>query len=172
MLKVIGIGLVLMGSSGYGMRLYLDLKEGTWHLRWWIMLLERVMDEVEHQNLSLPECICLELKHASDDYKGMLEEILRKYEMDGRNGISHCFREAVLKRALRLPLKKEEKEIITNLLEELPIYNQEMQIKLLNHKKVQLEKCLLDRERELREKKKVYTSLGVMGGLLLILILV
>ena len=72
----------------------------------------------------------------------------------------------------KVPLTAAEKELLKGLFEEMPIYDPEMQIKLLSGKKQQLERMLLKRENELAEKKKLYTTLGVMAGLLLILILI
>lgn len=172
MLKVIGVSLILAGSSGYGMRLYLDLKEGIWHIRWWVLMIERLISMINHQNRSLPECVRLEMERHEMPYKSIFLEVYQLYEEGGRSDMISCYRSKLAKEVGGLPLRKIEKDIVVNLLEDFPMYDREMQIKLLQHKKLQLEKCLLEREKELAEKKKLYTTLGVMVGLLLILILV
>ena len=172
MLKVIGVFMIMIGSSGYGMRLYLDLKDGIWHINCFIRLLEVVISEINYRNLSLPECLRMQAEHAGEPYKSIYKEVYRCYEEDGRCDIATCFRSKLEEGLVRVPLTASEKEIVEGLFEEMPIYDPEMQIKLLAGKKQQLEKILLKRENELAEKKKLYTTLGVMVGLLLILILI
>jgi stage III sporulation protein AB len=114
----------------------------------------------------------MQAEHAGEPYKTIYKEVYRCYEEDGRCNIATCFRNKMAEGLARAPLTASEKEIVEGLFEEMPIYDPEMQIKLLAGKKQQLEKMLLKRENELAEKKKLYTTLGVMVGLLLILILI
>lgn len=172
MLKIIGVILVMMGSVGYGMRLYLDLKDGIWHINSFIRLLEAVISEVSYRNLSLPECLRMQAEHAKEPYKTIYKKVYLSYEEGGRSDLATYFRSGLSEGLAEVPLTVAEKEIVEGLFEEMPIYDPEMQIKLLSGKKQQLERMLLKRENELAEKKKLYTTLGVMAGLILILILI
>lgn len=172
MLKLVGVCLILAGSSGYGIRLYLDLKEGIRHINQWIWMVEAFISEIECRKMSLPDCLREVAESMAEPYGTLLQGAYKSYEADGRGELAACFRRQIKEGTRQVPLQRQEKEIVAGLFEKMAIYDTEMQIKLLRNKKMQLEKCLVKRESELAEKKKLYTSLGVMVGLLLILILI
>jgi len=172
MLKWIGILLVIGGSSGYGIRLYLDFKDAICHLRHFGWMLDAFSGEVGYRKLSLPECSKIVLKGCKEPFKTILRETCLSYEEEGKYEFSTCFQIRAKENLRKIPLSLEEKELIETTFEEMAVYDPQMQLKSLERKKTQLERYLGKREAELAEKKKVYTGLGVMVGLLLILILI
>lgn len=172
MLKLFGAILVLVGSSGYGIRLYLDLRDAISHLRHFKWLLDAFSSEIGYRRLSLPECCKAVCGGCEEPFKTILQETSHSYETDGRCEFAVCFRQKAENGLEKCSLSSEEKDLIKGTFEEMAIYDLEMQLSLLESKKRQLDKYLKKRETEIEEKKKVYTGLGVMVGLLLILILI
>lgn len=172
MLKVLACLLVLMGCMGYGMSLNRELRDGLWHIRYIVQILESFLSEVGFRKLSLPECCRLIADYSEEPYKTILCRIYERFEINGRSGFVSYWQEEMRKGLSKMPLSKEEKEVLIGLFEETMIYDLEMQKNLLMSRKQHMEKLLQKREREISEKRKIYTSLSFMAGLLLVLILI
>ena len=172
MLKLFGAILILLGSYGYAVALYQELKAGIWHLRYMTGILDNFLSEISYRHLSLPESCKQTAIGCAEPYKGILQRAYQTYERDRDGEFSTCFRAEIERGLRKAPLSLEEKELMAGVFEETTIYDLDMQINVISKKRNQLEKYLRKREQEIAEKKKVYTSLGVMVGLFLILMLI
>ncbi len=172
MLRLLGVLLVLAGSTGYGVNLCIELNEGLTNVRYVIHILDAFLSEVGFRRLSLPECCRVIAKESTEPYKSMLSNVYQAYEMEGKGEFTTCWKLEMEKGLKKLPLSAEEKTVILQLFDGAAIYDLDRQKSILESRKVLLSKYQKKREQEIAEKKKVYTSLGFMAGLLLVLILI
>lgn len=172
MIKLLASFLVLMGSTGYGIVLYQEQKERIWHIRYLIQLLSVFLSEIAYRRLSLPDSCRLIADTATEPYKTILTEIYERYENNGRSEFVKCWRFVMSQGMKNTPLSQEERNVLVSLFEEATIYDLDMQKNILESRRTQLEHYLQKRECEISEKKKMYTSLGFMVGLILVLILI
>lgn len=172
MLRLLGVLLVLAGSTGYGFALYIELNEGLTNVRNVIHMLDAFLSEVGFRRLTLPECCRAISRECEEPYGQILGTIYRTYEIEGRGEFAVCWKVAMEEGLRRIPLSTEEKRVVYNLFEGVAIYDLERQKSILENGKIRMAKFQKKREQEIAEKKRIYTSLGFMAGVLLVLILI
>lgn len=172
MLRLVGAILVLVGSTGFAIGLCRELKEGLINLRYVIGILDAFLSEIGFRRLPLSECCNSISKELMEPYGQILKGIYFAYEREGEGKFGDCWKREMEKGLSKVTLTKEEREIVIRLFDGEVAYDMERQINILESKKRMLEKNLRVREQEFAEKKRIYTTLGVMAGFLLVLILI
>ncbi|MBQ7360571.1 MAG: stage III sporulation protein AB [Lachnospiraceae bacterium] len=172
MLRLLGALLVLVGSTGYGFALYIELNEGLINARTILYILDAFLSEVGFRRLSLPECCRAISKECETPYSQMLANVYRTYEIERKGEFASCWKASMEEGLKGVPMSMEEKKVVCNLFEGVAIYDLERQKSILENGKMRMENFRKKREQEIAEKKKIYTSLGFMVGALLVLILI
>lgn len=86
-------------------------------------------------------------------------------------GIGNAWQYAVDKNRKEMGLKKEDAEILKTLSTRLGMSDREQQVKNIRHTDALILKALTEAEEEYKKSAKLYRSMGVLGGLFLIILM-
>ena len=161
MISCIGLGFDMSGKLGRRRRM----------LEMILRMIILLRGEIRYGNKSLYDAFT----GASGKLEGKYREffILTAQEMKRNVGISfgEIFRECAEK-CLNLDcLSQEEREQFCSLGDRLGYLGLEMQLKQLDQLEKETEYAIRELEKDFREKRKLYRSMGILGGILLAVLL-
>lgn len=167
MLKTAGILLILISSAGLGFResCRLTCREKTLEMLLRMSVLLKA--EIRCQNASLPEAFRGAGRKLPGIWGEFLLETARRAEECPGIRFGEIFRQCAGGKMGQLPLSEEEKTAFFALGENLGYLDMEMQMKQLELYETELLRYLETLRSEIPAKKKMYQSLGVLGGILL-----
>ncbi|MCI8853770.1 MAG: hypothetical protein HFI31_03680 [Lachnospiraceae bacterium] len=172
MLKIVGSLLILCCSAGLGAAGAGDLKKHCMELRLLKQALYMLRGEIKYSRAPLPEAFgALADRLPSpfgEFFSGMREELGRR---DGR-GLSRIWKEEMSRSLKKSSLRREEKEKLGRLGEGLGYLDLEMQLSTMELYLEQLEGDIQRAEEEIQSKQRLYRSLGVAGGIFLVILLI
>lgn len=172
MLKWLGSLLVLICSAGLGAAGSVDVKRHCMELRLLKQAVYMLRGEIKYSKAPLPEAFGVLAKRISPPFSLFfqnLEEELNKRE--GRS-LQELWRVEIEKSLKQSMLRKEEKKKLEQLGEGLGYLDLEMQLSTMDLYLEQLEEDIKRAQEELHTKQKLYQSLGVAGGIFLVILLV
>ena len=164
MLKSAGIFLILLSAAGIGYSKSRELTVREKNLRVFLQMLIC-------GNLSLPEAFRETAGKLPEMYGELLREIAGRLKQSPGHPLGDIFRQCSGKTLRELPLSKEELELISSLGGRLGYLDREMQLRQLELCEEETLRLLENLRKEMPEKKKIYQSLGIMGGILLAVLL-
>ena len=153
MLKLVGAVLIIFASAGLG---YLKSRE--------LMLHEKNLEEF------LQVILCLKGDTACrcrGRYEEFLERVAACIEANTEEKLSIIFQNCTENYLTDLKLDEDERRKISLLGEKLGYLDREMQIRQLELYETDFLYLLQNLRKDKEEKKKIYRSLGAMGGILL-----
>ena len=171
MLRLAGCMLTALGCVGLGYWYRRQFAERLRHLKTLISILDIMMSEVRYSKASLPEC-CRSLSvRLEEPYR----EVFSRIWEETRENDGETYREIFVKNMKecmgQVPLGNEEKRLFLELAARYGFEDTRMQLSSMEQCKEQLKTLCTRLEREVNEKGKMAMSLGTLGGLLLIVIL-
>ena len=167
MLKSAGILLILLSGAGLGYSKSRELTFREKNLRIFLQMLTFL----KCGNLSLPEAFRETAGKLPEMYGELLREIAGRLKQSPGHPLGDIFRQCSGKTLRELPLSKEELELISSLGGRLGYLDREMQLRQLELCEEETLRLLENLRKEMPEKKKIYQSLGIMGGILLAVLL-
>ena len=172
MLKLLGSMLVLICSAGLGAAGSMDLKNHCMELRLLKQAVYMLRGEIKYSKAPLPEAfgsLARRLAPPFSDFFANLEQELAKQEGLALKSIW----EAELRRSLgKSSLRRDEKQKLLQLGAGLGYLDLEMQMATMELYLEQLEEDIARAQEELHTKQKLYQSLGVAGGVFLVILLI
>ena len=172
MLKIVGCILILCCSAGLGAAGSLDLKRHCMELRILKQAVYMLRGEIKYAKAPLPEAfgsLGERLTSPCGEFFSNLEKELAL--RDGRS-LSQVWQEEMKRSLGATCLGKEEKERLGQLGEGLGYLDLEMQLSTMELYLEQLEGDIARAQEEIQTKQKLYRSLGVAGGIFLVILLV
>lgn len=171
MLKNAGILLILLSGTGLGYSKGREFVFREKNIRIFLQLVIFLKGEIRCGNTSLPDAFREISGRMTGIYRGFLEEFCEGLENSTGRSLGDVYRQCALEKFRKIPLSEEERELIASLGMRLGYLDREMQLRQLELCEEETLYCLEKLRRELPEKKKIYQSLGVMGGILLAVLL-
>lgn len=171
MLKLIGSLLTLTGSFGLGLAYCLDMKKRLWHLEYMYRICMRLESEIRYSHSCIPD-ICANLAADLDrPYREFFQMIYRRMQENDGSTFDAIWKDACGFLKERLPLKEEEFTLFREfaLVGGSPDVN--LQEEALGRQMQKLENAVCILKNEMMKKGKMYTSLGILGGLFIIIVL-
>lgn len=167
MQRTLGLFLIMFSCAGLGISESLALTRRMRALEMCRRMAELIKGEIRFGNASLHDAFI----SAADKLPGVYREFMRAVaeEMNGRRNISfgEIFRKCAEQYLNAIGLEKEEKEAVFSMGGHLGYLDLEMQMKELLLYEQELSYFIEKLRRELPAKKKVYQSLGILGGIML-----
>lgn len=167
MQKSVGVLLIVFSCAGLGFGQSLRL---TGRLRTLEMLMRMTLllkGEIRFGNASLGDAF----KEAGGKLKGpygtFFREVSKELSSRGFRSFETVYRECAVHYIKLLGIEKEEEELFCSLGSHLGYLDLEMQMKELLLYEEELARRTEELRREMPAKKKVYESLGILGGILL-----
>lgn len=171
MVKLTGAILVIASCSFLGFYFSLELKTRIDDLKELKKIIILLRGDIQYANTPLPEAVQALSKRHKGKYKMFLKNISsRLLELNGKS-FAEIWKEGVARDLLESSLSKEDFELINQLGESIGYLDKKMQINTLDLYLEEIEEIIEDLSQTVKEKTHMYNSLGIMGGIFIIIIL-
>lgn len=167
MLKLTGIFLIILAGMGIGFCKSLELTEKIKILENLTRLLSLLKGEIRCTGASLEDVFEEVADKMSGEYRGFLEQLVLIMKEKRGSSFSELFRECAIR---ELPLDKigeEERSCFLSMGGCLGYLDKKMQLGQLTLLEEEMTEKLVFLRKIAPEKKKVYRSLGILGGIFL-----
>lgn len=170
MLKIMGMLIVITGSSGFALSIVRERKVYLRRCRSWREVFSLIESEIAFQKSSLPEICSRAGMHLSGNKKLFLERIGQALDRGEGGTLEEIWRRESGLVFAEEPLKKEAESEIKALGGNLCFEDSGMQRKVLRDIETYLKKHEEEQENLNRERNRLTLCAGVMGGLLLMVL--
>lgn len=170
-LKVIGAGLLLTGCSGLGLWFagnYRRHLEGLEQLRRMLLLLK---GQILYANAPLEEAFRRVGEKSQGGLGTFFCAVADRIENQQGEVFYDMWQEEIALLGPEIPLDKKDRRELATFGEHLGFLDREMQERTILLYLEQLDLAIDDGRAHQKEKSRLYTSLGIMGGLFLVIIL-
>ena len=166
-LKAAGCGMVVAGTSGYGSWMAASYRQRLGMLVELMQMIFLLKGQIIYANAPLPEAF----EAVGQRMEGVLPEFFLQVarRLDGQQGKTFCeiWKEEVAGISPEAPLAQTDRQSLAALGEHLGYLDRDMQERNLLLYLEQLDLAISGLRDRQEEKCRLYTSLGVMGGLFL-----
>ena len=170
MVKLIGCGMILMGTTVLGIMFAKIKIDRVKQIRALISALNMLEIEIEFALNILPDTF-LKISKTIDEKIGQLFAVTAKQIMESRLNACEAWHTTLEKLFSTLCLDKEDKEILLALGSSLGEVDTENQIKSIRLIIEQLKRQELKAEEDKAKSEKLFKSLGVLSGLTIVMVL-
>lgn len=172
MLKFTGAVLILISAAGIGVSCSQDLKRRCMELRILKQMVYMLRGEIKYTKTPLPEAFAHIAPRLPEPFCSFLRQTEEKMgDLDGRS-FPELWQEQIKTQLSGTHLKKEDKDQLAGLGDVLGYLDLEMQLSSIALYLEQLELGIQKAQEELAAKQKLYQSLGVAGGIFLVILLI
>lgn len=171
MFKVIGSILVAAGSFGLGLSFYLDLKKRLWNLEYMYKICMNLESEIRYGHSSIPD-ICFRMSGILENpYGEFFYDVYDKMQENDGTAFGNIWENECSNLYGKLPVKPEEFALFREftVVGNSPDIN--LQEEAIQCQMQKLEHTVAILKNEVVKKGKMYTSLGLIGGLFIIIVL-
>ncbi len=170
MLKLAGAVLIILASAGMGYSRSRELTRRERNLEEFLQVILCLKGEIRCGNSSLPDALKDTAHRCPKTYETFLNGAALSMESNTEESLDTIFQKCAGEYLEELALGQEEKRKISLLGERLGYLDREMQLRQLELYEVDFQYLLQELKRDETEKKKLYRSLGVMGGIMLAIV--
>ena len=167
MLKLAGAILIIGASAGMGYSKCRELTLREKNLEDFLQLILCLKGEIRCGNSSLPDALRDTAQRCRGTYRNFLYGAVSCMEANTEEKLSVIFRNCAEQYLSETCLANEEKRKISLLGDRLGYLDQEMQLRQLELYEADFQYLLQSIQKDKTEKKKIYRSLGAMGGIML-----
>ncbi len=167
MLKLFGILLIVAAGSGIGFSQSFALTRREKALRQLHRMSVLLKGEIQYGNASLWEAFEGAAGKMQGEYRDFLKETARRMQSASCRPFEDIFRECAREKLADAGLSREEEEDLYALGAHLGYLDLAMQIKQLELYQWEVQRSIGELQEQMPGKKKIYQSLGIMGGILL-----
>lgn len=167
MLKLAGIALLMVGCIGLGIDKISEEKRRIRELREIRRIILRIQNEMSYGKRTLPEICRLLCECMEEPYNKAFYEIFQKMEENDGSRLENIWKERLGAQMADMPLKEEERAVLTGLPEHLGILDETIQAASIGQSLDMLSERIRFAESEYEGKSKVVMSISVMAGLFL-----
>lgn len=171
MLRLIGAGLLLLGMGGYSFCLCRELRERLQCLYEMKRMYEQFDSQVGYSLAALPELCKMTETVMKSPFAELLHDI---YEEAGKNtgkAFPLIWEEQVKKHFIKSALNKKDVKLLLEFSRSFGHADRELQKQAIENQLSLLAALIQKQEAQLAEREKMIMSLGIAGGLLLIILL-
>ncbi len=164
--------LILYGSIGFSFKLCQEMRTRIRQVEQMREIFRLFQAEISYSRAALPETCLAVSKRVAEPYKSAMEEMYS--EIQKKSGVQFpvIWQEKMGQCLKEMPLKKPEREIFLGFGNQTGFIDWEMQAGILEKNKNQLEELHMQLKSAMENKEKVITSVGVLGGLMLVIVLI
>ena len=167
MLKLVGAVLIIFASAGLGYSKSRDLTVHEKSLEDFLQIILCLKGEIRCKNSSLPDALRDTARRCGGRYEKFLENVAACIDDNAEKKLSVIFEDCAESCLRDLNINDEERRKISLLGERLGYLDREMQFRQLELYEMDFQYLIQNLQKNKAEKKKIYRSLGVMGGIML-----
>jgi stage III sporulation protein AB len=128
--------------------------------------------DIRYGNTPLPEAICAIARRHEGSFKAFLEKVSARLNENLGYTFSQVWKEAVEAELLSTSLNKKDKLGLIQFGENLGYLDKEMQMNTLELFLTQMEDEIIELSKTAKEKSYLYSTLGIMAGIFVTIILI
>lgn len=172
MFRLLACLLILYGSVGFSFKLCQEMRLRIRHVEQMKEIFRLFQSEISYSRAALPETCLNVSKRISEPYKSAMQEVYA--ETQKRSGMQFpvIWQDKMEQCLKEMPVKRLEQEIFLGFGKQTGYIDWEMQVGMLEKNRNQLEELHTQLKSAMENKEKVVTSLGVLGGLMLVIVLI
>lgn len=172
MIKILGIIMVLLSSTGLGFLAAEKKKQRIKQLKELRQHMKVLYGEIEYGRTMLPEALAIVASRNKGDLTGFFEGMVKELNRLSGESFSIVWRR-VMKETLSLTcLEKKDLLLLENLGENLGFLDQKMQLSTIGQYLMTIEEVIREGSEELKEKVRIYNLLGVLGGIFVVIVMI
>lgn len=172
MLKGIGALLIMASAAGIGTSFGRDLKGRCMELRMLKQMIYMLRGEIKYTKTPLTEAFASIAVRMKEPFGSFLEQTAIQMESQEEENFGELWKSQIKRWLSKTCLKREDREQLGNLGEVLGYLDLEMQLSSIDLYLEQLELGIREAQEAALTKQKLYQSLGVAGGIFLVILLV
>lgn len=171
LLKMLGSTMVIISCGMIGLKFSSNYEERLEILLSFKKCFRLLKNEINHTNLSLIEAL-KNIQFGCDEIiKKLIDEIVNRYE-NNKSSLHICWQESIDCIITKTSLKEKEIDILKVIGTNLGVTNRENQIEYIDSIIEKINVIVEDLQSNKTNKCKVYKSMGVMTGLLIVILFV
>ena len=170
--KVVGCILIILSSTLTGFYCSNELKSRINDIRELRKLMVLLRGDIRYANTPLPEAICAIARRHEGGYKNFFTRISEVLNENSGNTFSQVWKEAVDSELRQTSLNKKDKSLLIQFGDNLGYLDKEMQMNTLELFLAQLEEEINELSKTAKEKSYLYSTLGIMAGVFITIILI
>lgn len=171
MLRLTGAVLLLLGTGGYSFCLCRELRERLRCLYEMKRMYEQFDSQVGYSLAALPELCKMTEPVMKSPFAQLLHDIYEEAEQNTGKAFPLIWEEQVKKHFVKSALKKEDIGLLMEFSRSFGHADRKLQKQAIENQLALLTALLQKQEAQLAEREKMIMSLGIMGGLLLVILL-
>ncbi len=171
MLKVAGAVIVCLAAWGYGCSLVRQLDRHRDQLFACGEMMELLMGEIRYGKTPFWDAFLRIAERMQEPFSSVLREISVEITKNQYESLEHIWVETFEKKKKELSFAPGEWEILKGVGKNLGYLDVQAQIQHLTLYRKQMQKCLEELEKGAKEKKRIYRSVSLMVGAMVVLIL-
>lgn len=169
--KIAGSVLVIAGSLYIAVSMNHTMEQRAIDLRRLYSILLQLKSEMQYMGNTLPECFMRLKEGCCESFCAWLDELVVRLEEEDGNVFRVVWLEALEKLYSGSALEEKDIEPLKELSDKLGTADVTAQLKAIDYVLLHIEQNRKELEGELKEKKKVVTSLSIFAGMLALILL-
>lgn len=170
-IKIVGCVLILSSSAGMGWYFSGELRGRIQDLKDLKRILSLLRGDIRYANTPLPEAVqALSVRH-DGKYKIFFSKIAERLIELGGVSFSDIWKEAIEKELINTSLNKKDLQTLTQFGENLGYLDKEMQLNTIDLYLSQIDEEIKDLSKNVKEKSYLYNSLGILGGIFIMILM-
>ena len=171
MVRGIGCIMTVAGCIGLGVWYRRQFIGRLYHVRILISILDMMMSQVRYSKSTLSECCLYLAERLEEPYCSTFQGIWENFEANTEEAFGELFEQGMKVCLEQVPLEKEERMLFLELAGNCGYEDAGMQLRSMEQYRDRLEELSQKLSEEVAEKGRMAVSLGSLGGLLLLIIL-
>ncbi len=172
MLRLLAGIFILFGSIGFSFQLCQEMHKRLQHIEQMQEIFRLFQSEVSYSKAAFPE-VCLAVSgRVMEPYKTVMKEIYEQVAAKSGAQFPEIWKEKMEECLRDMPVKEAERNIFLEFGNRIGFIDWETQAGMLEKSRVQLEELHIQLKSVIENKEKVITSVGILGGLMLVVILI
>lgn len=170
-MKIVGCILILSSSAGMGMYFSGELRGRIQDLKDLKRIIMLLRGDIRYANTPLPEAVqALSVRH-DGKYKVFFSKIAEKLLELGGISFGDIWKEAVKNELTNTSLSKKDLSGLAQFGENLGYLDKEMQLNTIDLYLSQIEEEIKELSKNVKEKSYLYNSLGILGGIFIMILM-
>ena len=170
--KLIGMGLVVFATTGYGIVLGRDIKHRLKELKELKKIFFLLKGEICFGHSPILEALETVSRRCSNPFKIILQEFVVYGKECEKKPFSEIWQDGMKVQMEKTHLSKDERQRFINLGNELGLSDLNTQQNAIDNFNMELEVCICELEKIVPGKVKLYNSMGILLGLVIAIIMI
>ncbi len=172
MLRLLAGGLILFGSAGFSFKLCQEMRQRMRHIEQMQEIFRLFQSEVAYSRASFPEVCMAVSDRIAEPFRTVMKEIYAQVMEKSGVRFPEIWRTKMGQCLENMPLKEEERNIFLEFGNRIGFIDWETQAGMIEKSREQLEELYVKSKSSMENKEKMITSIGILGGLMLVIILI